>query len=337
MAGLALGDAEDSMKAHLIFNPEAGQREGHRRVLEVVDFLRDQGWALVIRETKEPADVTRYAGQAVTEGVDTVLVVGGDGTVNGVANSLAGSDVALGVLPMGTGNVFAAELGLIPVPTPLHRPDPLAAARILSQGQQRWIDLGRVVATTGDGSTLTRYFVLWAGIGFDAAVTRLVETQLRQGKRRFGALSFLVAGIDTAFKYPSTWTTIQFGDQVLEERVILVLVSNAQLYAGTVRLASNARLDDGWLDAYIFQGRGLPAMVRHLLSILVRRPRHDPNVETFNIRHMTVETAEPLPVHVDAEPIGTTPISLEVVPQALKILVPADVPATLFTGSYHNH
>lgn len=319
-----------NMKAHLIFNPEAGQREGYRRVLEIIEFLREQRWAVAIRETKGPADVTRYADQAVAQAVDVVLVVGGDGTVNGVANSLAGSDVALGVLPMGTGNVLAAELGLVPVPTPLHRPDPLAAARVLSQGQQRWIDLGRIIVTAEDGSTLTRYFVLWAGIGFDAAVTRLVETELRWGKRRFGALSYVWAGINTALRHPGTQATIRFNDQVIEDQVILVGVSNAQLYAGAVRLAAKARLDDGWLDAYIFEGRGLLAMLRHLVSILIRRPQRDPSVETFDIRRMSVEADDPLPVHIDGEPIGTTPISLEVVPQALKLLVPSGVPTHLF-------
>jgi YegS/Rv2252/BmrU family lipid kinase len=318
------------MKAHLIYNPKAGQFDGHRRVLETVEFLREQGWTLTVCETESAADVTDYAGQAVTEDADAVLVVGGDGTVNSAANGLAGSDVALGVLPMGTGNVWAAELGLIPIPTPLHRPDPLAAARLLSQGQQRWIDLGCVVATAPDGSPQARYFVLWAGVGFDAAVARMVETQFRQVKRRFGALSFLVAGIDTALHYPGTRATIRFDGHVLEERVILIIVSNTQLYGGTVRLAPNARLDDGWLNAHIFKGQGLLTMLHHLISILARRHRRDSKVAEYDIRHISIETAEPLQVQIDGEPVGTTPISLEVVPRALKILVPSDVPATLF-------
>ncbi len=318
------------MKAHLIYNPEAGQLNGGRRVLEVVEFLREQGWTLVVRETKGATDVATYAGQAVADGADAVLVVGGDGTVNGAVNGLAGSKVALGVLPMGTGNVWAAELGLIPTPTPLHRPDPLAAARLLSQKQQRWIDLGRIHAATEDGAVKSRYFVLWAGVGFDAAVARVVETAYRETKRRFGALSFLLAGVETALNYLGTRATIQLNGQTLEERVVLIVVSNAQLYAGTVRLTPSARLNDGQLNACIFKGHGLPAMLRHVISVLVHRHGHDPQVATFEVRHMSVETAEPLPVQVDGEPIGTTPVSLEVVPRALKILVPPDVPESLF-------
>lgn len=321
------------MKAHLIVNPKAGQRDGRQRVLEAVKYLTDRGWTLVVRETKGPTDATTYARQAVAEDADVVLVVGGDGTVNGAANALAESEVALGVLPMGTGNVLAAELGLIPTPTPLHRPDPLAAARRLCEGEQRWIDLGRAVATAGDGAEVTRYFVLWAGVGFDAAVTQLVETRLRQRKRFLGPWSFLVAGLDAARRNTGIWATIRFNERVLEERVILVGVSNAQLYAGSVRIAPHARLDDGWLDAYIFEGQGPLSLARHVLRVLAGNSRHLPDIETHDIRHMSVETVKPVPVHVDAEPIGTTPISFEVVPRALKLLVPTDVPANLFVQS----
>ncbi len=319
------------MNAHVIYNPRAGQGNPYQRVLQAIEHLGNQGWNLVLQETTSPADVTTFAHRAVDADVDVVLVVGGDGTVNGVANALAGTEVALGVLPVGTGNVLAAELGLVPTPTPLHRPDPLEAARRLSEGACRRIDLGRVVATADDGSELTRYFVLWAGVGFDAAVTRLVETQHREGKRLLGAWSFLIAGPDAALRHPGSRATIRFNNQVVEKRVVLVGVSNAQLYAGTVRIAPDARLDDGWLDAYIFEGYGIFSVVRLLLRALSRLVRRVPQVETHQIRQMSVETDEPVPVHVDGEPIGSTPISFGVVPRALKLLVPPDVPAKLFT------
>lgn len=318
------------MQAHLIYNPQAGQQDGHHRVQEAIEFLSARGWRLVIRETTGPADVAAYARQAIGAGAGVVLVVGGDGTVNGAANALAGSDVALGVLPMGTGNVLAAELGMLPIPTPLHRPDPLAAAKYLYAGEQRWIDLGRVVVRDGDGADKTRYFVLWAGIGFDASVTLRVENQLRPGKRLLGPWSFLVAGIDAALHTQSARATLRFDDQVVEEHVVLIGISNAQLYAGSVRLAPRAQMDDGWLDAYIFEGRGLPAVVRHVLRVATDSYRRDPNLETFAVQRMTVETDVPLPVQVDGEPVGTTPVSIDVVPHALKLLVPPVAPAGLF-------
>lgn len=320
------------MKSTLIYNPRAGQRNGERQVWAAAKYLTDQGWAVTLRETKGPDDVAHHARAAVQAAADVVLIVGGDGTVNGAANVLTGTDVALGVLPMGTGNVLAAELGLVGIPTPLNRPDPVAAAQRLCRGTIRPVDLGRVVATAADGSDVSRYFLLWAGVGFDAAVTQTVETRLKQEKRLFGPWSFVIAGIDAALRYRGTWATVRFNDTEHRVRVILVGAANIQLYAGTVRIAPKAQLDDGWLDAYIFEGQGVAGLVNHGLRLLLRRLRRDARLETRAVRRLAVDTAQPLPVHVDGEPIGTTPLRLEVQPLALRLLVPADAPEGLFTN-----
>ncbi len=318
------------MKAYLIYNPRAGQRDGHREVARAVEVLKQRGWSLEIRETHGPEDVTHFARQAAAAGAEAVLVVGGDGTVNGAVNGLAGTDVALGVLPMGTGNVWAAELGLIPIPTPLHRPDPLAAAEALSTGHVRCIDLGRATCLGPEKAGHERYFLLWAGVGFDAAVARHVETELRQVKRRLGAISFLVAGASLLLRYLGTHAEVRIDEDIWSERVVLLLVCNAQLYAGMVRVAPEARLDDGLLNVYLFKGRGFASLVRLLLSVLARRHRRDPQIIHHTARQVVVETVRPLPVQVDGEPIGATPIRFDIVPGALKILVPPTAPGTLF-------
>lgn len=115
--------------------------------------------------------------------------------------------------------------------------------------------------------------------------------------------------------------------------MVLLLVCNAQLYAGMVRVAPEARLDDGLLNVYLFKGRGLASMVRLLLSVLARRHRRDPQIIHHTARQVVVETARPLPVQVDGEPIGTTPIRFDVVPGALKVLVPPTAPDTLFVAA----
>lgn len=321
------------MRAHLIFNPQAGQQDGRRQVARAVEWLEQEGWTLELHETHTPEDVTVLARQAAASGAEAVLVVGGDGTVNGAVNGLAGTDVALGVLPMGTGNVWAAELGLIPTPTPLHRPDLLAAARLLSAGQVRRIDLGQAIPLEPEAGGDARYFLLWAGVGFDAAVARHVETELRQVKRRWGALSFLLAGVSLLVRYLGTRMDVHMDGHIWRERAVLLLVCNIQLYAGMVRVAPDARLDDGLLNVYLFQGRGFTDMVRHVVQVLLRRHRRDPLVRHRAVREATVCTARPLPVQVDGEPIGTTPMRFEIVPQALSVLVPPNVPPTLFIHS----
>lgn len=319
------------MRAHLIFNPQAGQQDGHRQVTQAVELLERAGWSLELRETHTPTEVTTLARQAAMSGAEAVLVVGGDGTVNGAVNGLAGTDVALGILPMGTGNVWAAELGLIPIPTPLHRPDLQAAARAIARSQTRRIDLGRAVPLDSETGGEARYFLLWAGVGFDAAVARQVETELRQVKRRWGALSFLLAGASLLVRYLGTHVDVQMDDHTWRERVVLILVCNTQLYAGMVRVAPDARLDDGLLNVYLFQGHGFTDMVRHVVQVLLRRHRRDPLVRHRTVREVIIDAAHPLPVQVDGEPIGTTPMRFEVVPRALSVLVPPNAPATLFT------
>jgi YegS/Rv2252/BmrU family lipid kinase len=251
-----------------------------------------------------------------------VLVVGGDGTINEAANGLAGTEVALGVLPMGTGNVWAAQIGLVPVPTPLHRPRLLSAARALAEGEMRRVDLGRAG---------TRYFLLWAGVGLDALVTRAVETEAAPIKRRLGPFAYGVAGLRVVWSYAGTRAVVSLDGRELKARVLLVLISNVQLYAGMVRPAARARIDDGWLDVCVFKGRGMWATARHLATVTAGQHLHDTEMIYRRARRVSLRLADPLPVQVDGEPVDPAPLEFSVVPAALTVLVPPNVPQALFT------
>ena len=309
------------MKAQLILNPAAGYREALRDLQRAIEHLEGRGWEITLRETRGRGDATTYARETVAAGFQAVIVVGGNGTINEAVNGLAGSDVALGVLPMGTGNVWAAEIGLLPTPTPLYRPDLLASARTLTEGQTHRIDLGRA----GD-----RYFLLWAGVGIDAQVTREVETELQAMKRRLGPWAYALASLTIAWRFVGTRATLLIDGRKVRHRVILVLISNAQLYAGTARVAARARLDDGLLDVCCFKGHGFLTTLRHLASVVTRHHLRDPQVEYYHARRITIHTSRPLPVQVDGDPIGATPMAFEVVPKALKVIVPPNVPQGLF-------
>jgi len=333
------------MKAALIVNPTAGQRDLRADLQQAIAYLQSQGWDVAIDVTNHWGDGTRFARQAVARGCEIVVVVGGDGTLNEVVNGLVGSDVALGVLPMGTGNVWAAEMGLLPIPTPLHRPDLLAAARALVGGTTRWVDVGLVKgrrlghgagepAWTPEVENLEspgeRYFLLWAGVGFDALVTQLIEGPERLMKRRWGALAYGLAGLRMAGSFGSTWATLRLDDEELRARVLLVLISNVQLYAGMVRVAPAARLDDGWLDVCVFKGHGFLYILRHIVGIVTWRHLHDPEVVYRRARRVTVDAADPLPVQTDGEPVGVTPLEVTLMPRALRVIVPPGAPAGLF-------
>ncbi|MCA1553155.1 MAG: diacylglycerol kinase family lipid kinase, partial [Chloroflexi bacterium] len=152
------------MRAMLIFNPAAGQRDLRAALDEVNTYLISIGWQVCVRETQARGDATVLARDAVADGADVVFAAGGDGTINEVVNGLAHSHVALGVLPTGTANVWAQEIGL-PVPRLLN-PDPnplLSGATRLANGHVHEMDLGKA------GS---RYFMLYGSVGFDAQVVR---------------------------------------------------------------------------------------------------------------------------------------------------------------------
>jgi diacylglycerol kinase (ATP) len=311
-------DAKDSM---LIFNPAAGSRDVRRELGQVIAFLKRRGWRIDLRETRAAADATTFARQAATLGKEAVLVVGGDGTINEVVNGLAGSEVAVGLLPAGTGNVWAMEMRL-PIPSAIRWRTLLDATRSLVQGEVRRIDLGRVN---------DRYFLLWGGIGFDAQVTQRMEPRTRRTKK-LGALAYAATAFLVAKDFRGTRTRVVADGQKIRTRSMLVIISNAQLYARVARVALRAYLDDGLLDVCVFKGSGLPMTLLHVAHILTGRHLQDPRVAYIQARQVTIETRRPVPVQVDGDPFGTTPVTFRAIPQALRIIVPPEVPPWLFVG-----
>jgi YegS/Rv2252/BmrU family lipid kinase len=307
----------------LVYNPAAGPRGELRRDLErVVGYLAERGWHVTMRATRKPGDATELARAAVAARCKAVLAAGGDGTVHEVVNGLVGSDTALGVLPVGTGNVWAKEIGL-PTLT-LRQPDRLlAAARLLANGEARWTDVGRA----GD-----RFFLICAGVGIDSTVAAQMEPRTRTTKQ-LGALAYISAGVWIASKFGGVRSTIIIDGRVIRTKIVLVVVSNIQLYGGLVKMTPEARVDDGLLDIRIFKGMGPTWVFRHVAGVFTHRHLSDPMVSHFQGRHVDIYTAEPFPIQLDGEPVGLTPVSVRVVPRALRVLVPPAVPADLFAHS----
>ena len=309
--------------ALLIYNPTAGPRGELRRDLErVIDYLAERGWHTAIRATRKPGDATELARAAVAARCKAVLVAGGDGTVHEAVNGLVGSDTALGVLPVGTGNVWAKEIGL---PTlGLTQPDRiLAAARMLVDGEVRWVDVGR----TGN-----HYFLNCAGVGFDSTVVAQIEPRTRRTKQ-LGMLAYLSAGLWIARDFSGVRSTIVIDERTIHTRIILVFVSNIRYSSGLFKVTPEARVDDGLLDIRIFKGMGPAWVFRHLARVFIHRHLRDPMVSHYQGRRVTIHTDEPFPVQLDGESVGMTPVFVEVAPRALRVLVPRAAPTDLFAGS----
>ena len=309
------------MKVQLIHNPVAGTRNVTDDLAKAIAFLESQDWQVQVRRTLGSGDATTFAREAVAEHCEMVVAVGGDGTLGEVATGLVGSECVLGVLPVGTGNVWAHMVGL-PVWSPMNRGALLDAARILVEGESKLIDLGRA----GD-----RYFVLWSGVGFDAQVAHGVEPH-REMRRSLGNITYLVAGLAAGLSMRGVRITVIMDGRAIRQRALLVLVSNAQLYGHSWRLAPQAQLDDGMLDVYIFKGVNVLDLLRHLLRILVGEHMRDTKVEVFRARKVEIRGERSLPLHLDGDPAGYTPVVIRVVPKVLRVVVPSWASGSLFEG-----
>ena len=309
------------MRAVIIFNPAAGQRDHRAAIREVAEYLRSLNWQVEVRETVQSGDATAFARDAAARQCDIVFVAGGDGTINEAVNGLAYTRVALGVLPSGTANVWAQEIGL-PVPR-LLSPDPnplLSSARMLSEGVMRTMDLGRI----GD-----RYFMLYGSVGFDAQVVQEMESQ-KPLKQQLGGWAYYLAGATAAWSFRGVRATLVLDGKRLRRRIWAVMAANTQLYGGIMRIASEAYADDGLLDIVVIRGHGLLATIRHYAGFLLRGVWADPQVEFFRAHVAEIITKKPMAVQVDGDAHGASPVTIVSAPRALNVLVPRGVALRIF-------
>lgn len=314
------------MKICLIINPKAGPSSFKKQLKQAQQHLIDLGCQVTCVETQGVGDATRLAQQAAREGFDIAVAIGGDGTVNEVCNGLAGTDTALGVLPAGTANVYAAEMG-IPIWHPLNPEAIIKAADIIAHGQRRKIDLGQLQLADGT----SRYFLMWCGVGIDAAVTQKKRSDNKS--RSLSYITWIVSGLLIVYDFLGTPATITIDHGTTRKRIMLAVMNNGQLYGRVWRLAPQAKMDDGLLDVGIMTGHRWPSLLKLLVGVTLRRHAKDPDFYLYRTAKLSLSTRDPLPVHVDAETIGMTPIEVEVVPLALSVIIPQNAPSRLFEDS----
>jgi diacylglycerol kinase (ATP) len=331
------------MQAELIYNPSSGQVVIRHELDNVVALLNRHGWSVTLRETSRPLEASNLARYAVNRGARVVIAAGGDGTVNEVANGLVNTDVALGVLPVGTTNSWALQMGIPalnpmlpgtqvvkmiaaleesiarPLPANYYRKVLLDAARVLVEGHTIAVDMGELSG---------RHFLMWAGIGFDAAIAKSISLQ---DKRALGSWAYVLPAIGAAYRYSGTDVCLNLDGKVVKVSTPFIAVSNIQLYGGTIAIGAKACVNDAKLDVCIFKGGGFFTFVQQAMKVLSHKHLEDPKVEYYQCCEIVVESAHPLPVHVDGEPFTVTPVAIRTVPSSLKVIVPKVVPANLFS------
>lgn len=309
------------MRVLLLFNGASGVTGSHRRVPDAIKVMEEAGWHVESVATQSPGDTERLARTAGAAGFDIVAAAGGDGTVNVVANGLAAADpdqptAALGLLPAGTANVLARDLGL-PVPLPGVLDTLPEAARWLTRSRAAWVDAGRLSNAAGE-----RVFVCWAGVGLDAAITAQVMSMPRI-KRRLGALAFVAGAIGQVREIRrSPQYTVQVDQRQFQGRGVLAVASNIQRYAVVFEMAPEAAMNDGLLDVTFFHSITVFNGLSKLWKLSTAQHIDDPGVGYATGRRVLIDAAVPQPVHADAEPFGETPVTIEVLPKALRLMVP---------------
>jgi len=272
----------------LIYNPAAGPWEKRRLLKRLSSYLKNQAsWSVDMVETKQPGDATRFSKDAVQRALDMVSVAGGDRTVNEVANGLVGSDTALAIAPVGTGNILAHQLRMpmLSLAPPFHVAE---VGEALLESRYQRVDVGKVGA---------RHFICWAGIGLDAEIAAQMEPRTRYTKR-LRTLPYIIAAFSVASEFRGVKTRVQLEERSFNTRALLVLVSNIQLYAAFFKLARHACMDDGIFDIFVFKGLGFGYALRHLMHLSSGRYLRDPAVIQALARHVEIETSPDVAIHV---------------------------------------
>ena len=296
------------MRICVIFNPAArGNKARHFR-----DWLDGVAGECSLKPTQRAGDARRLAADAVAENFEIIVAAGGDGTVNEVVNGIADApggltQARLGVLPLGTVNVFARELK---IPARLE-----GAWQVLKRARETKIDLGRAEFLE-EGKPAQRYFMQLAGAGLDARAIELVSWKL---KKSAGPLAYVVAGLQAVAEKQTRIEVRADGKIIAGE---LVLFGNGKLYGGPFDIFPGADLSDGLLDACTFPRVNVPSLLRLAPGFIARRKLSEHRVQRLRAEKFELTSETPAAFELDGEWIGHLPATFSVERRKLRVVIP---------------
>jgi YegS/Rv2252/BmrU family lipid kinase len=310
-------------KAIIAYNPIAGRYPSLMLIERAADVLSQHGWDLALEQTQCSEHITQLARQAADEGMDAFFMAGGDGSLNFAVAGLIGSDTALGVLPCGTANVWAQELGL-PGLSWTRWMALEESAHQLASARSCLVDVGMCN---------DHPFLLWSGVGLDAFVVHHIEPRNRWEKL-FATAHYAASVVWYASYWHGTNLRVEADGDQIQGHFLLALVSNVHLYAGGLaNLSPQARLDDGMMDLWLFEGETLGDTVQLALDLLAGRHAQSQRVHQVQFRQLRLESDSPAYVQVDGEPCDVaSPVTFRVQPKSLRVLVPDLTPQLLFSS-----
>lgn len=301
------GDAASGRRVLVIFNPTAG-RMRHKRLAAVIDRLTSLGCVVTLSETGHRGDAEEIARRAASEDYDVIVAAGGDGTINEVVNGLASLQPTTGegvpqlaIIPLGTANVLAIEIGLSPK-------DIDQIARTIAFGSGREVHLGQANG---------RLFVLMAGAGLDALVVQGLNPKL---KRRTGKFAYVVESLRQAMGYDFPQLEIRADGQTYQGR--MAVACKGRHYGGPFVAAPEAGLEKPDLEICILPNKGVAGAIRYGLALPLGKLPTLPEVKRVHTRSLTIVGPRGAPVQADGDIIARLPAEITIAPETVRLMVP---------------
>ena len=289
------------------------------------NVLEGYGWGVDIETTSGGEHIHSLANQAVEDKKDSLIVVGGDGSLNKALPGLVGTETALGVLPAGTSNVWAQQIGLPGLSWTRWKALEESAHR-LARGHIKQVDVG----LSND-----KHFLLWSGIGIDAFIVHRIEPR-KQWEKNFTVMRYAASAVWSARQWQGIDLRVVTDELNIEGKFILAEVSNIRLYAGGyATLSPQASLDDGLMELWLFDGESLEEVLQQAWSVWSGQHVNSNRVQFRQFDKVTLESDTPIYLQMDGEPeFGGRQVSISVLPRNLKVLIPEGAPEMLFQANH---
>jgi YegS/Rv2252/BmrU family lipid kinase len=298
---------------YLVYNPAAGRGPTDIITESAADVLREAGWRIHVIQAQDSPHITRLARQAADRGIEAFFVAGGDGSINLAVSGLINSNTALGVLPAGTANVWAQEIGLANLNI-LGTMSLSTSAQTLATAQAYAVDVGLCNG---------RPFLLWAGVGLDAFIVHRIEPRTPLEKH-FAVLQYSISALWNAGFWRGMNLRAEVNGEQFSGHYLLAVVSNIHLYAGGVaEISPSAQLDDGLMDLWLFEGETLGDTVQLAWDLWIGRHAESEQAKCFPCTSLVLQSDTPLYVQVDGEPAEeANQVDIKIHPKSLKVLIP---------------
>ena len=295
------------MNTRLIVNPTSGPLENPELLTDLAEALQTQGIQAEICTTTPDEDGEGLAADAAKAGAKLVIVAGGDGTIEAVARGLAHTQTRLGIIPLGTRNNIAASLN---IPNDLTQ-----AIQTLAEGEHGRFDMGKAN---------NYYFMEVVGVGLEASLFPCGD-EVKEGikKNYLLALKSIFSGVKTFLQFSPHRLVLRFdGRRIRRLRTLQVNICNSPRYGVEFALAPEAKMNDGKLDVIYIDNPSKWDHLRHFFTAMRGDQLPHERLNTYRASKIEVRSYPPLDVHADGECLGTTPVTVEVIPRALWICVP---------------